>query len=30
MKYNFNILTGNIFDYVGLVDDICITKNGTI
>ena len=30
MKYNFNILTGNIFDYVGLVDAICITTNGTI
>ena len=30
MKYNFNILTGNIFDYVGRVDAICITTNGTI
>lgn len=30
MKYNFNLMTGNIFDYIGHVDAICITTNGTI
>ena len=30
MKYNFNLIKGNIFDYIGKVDAICITTNGTI
>lgn len=28
--YNFNIQHGNIFDYVGVADCICVTTNGTI
>lgn len=27
---NFNLIKGNIFDYIGKVDAICITTNGTI
>ena len=30
MKYNFNLIKGNIFDYIGKVDAICVTTNGTI
>lgn len=30
MNYNFNIIEGNIFNYIGKVDCICITTNGTI
>lgn len=30
MNYNFNITNGNIFDYIGKADCICITTNGTI
>lgn len=30
MNYNFNLIKGNIFDYVGKVDAICITTNGAI
>lgn len=30
MNYSFNLIKGNIFDYVGKVDAICITTNGAI
>lgn len=30
MEYNFNLIKGNIFDYIGKVDAICVTTNGTI
>lgn len=30
MKYNFRLLNGDIFNYIGKVDAICITTNGTI
>lgn len=30
MNYNFRIIYGDIFDYVGIADCICITTNGTI
>lgn len=30
MNYEFNIIEGNIFNYIGKVDCICITTNGTI
>lgn len=30
MEYNFNIVYGDIFSYVGKADCICITTNGTI
>ena len=30
MDYNFNIAYGDIFDYVGKADCICVTTNGTI
>ena len=28
--YNFDIIKGDIFDYIGNVDAVCITTNGTI
>lgn len=30
MEYNFNIIYGDIFNYIGKVDCICVTTNGTI
>lgn len=30
MEYNFNLIAGDIFDYIGKADAICITTNGTI
>lgn len=29
-KYKFNLINGDIFDYIGKVDAICITTNGAI
>ena len=29
-KYNFNLMQGDIFNYIGKVDAICVTTNGTI
>lgn len=28
--YNFKLISGDIFDYIGIADCICITTNGTI
>ena len=30
MEYNFNLIKGNVFDYIGKVNAICITTNGAI
>lgn len=30
MEYNFNIIKGNILDYIGKVDAVCVTTNGVI
>ena len=30
MEYNFNVVYGDIFSYIGKADCICVTTNGTI
>lgn len=30
MTYNFNLIKGDIFSYIGKADAICVTTNGTI